>query len=169
MTTASLPLNLSTKQGLQIFLQAIDDPTARRGLSGTALPPAAKQLVEMADDPIVTGAAVSLGKKVLRHRHDVAIGQAVTNDAYVHQVQAEGNLIKTQLEAKYPEGMALLANYAKLQQQSRLFAGDTTDATVSFAANAYTIANAGVYVNVAVATNVVLAAEVAVAVGLVVS
>ncbi|MFG1362371.1 hypothetical protein [Xanthobacter versatilis] len=141
---------------MQAFLQAIDDPAARASLNTAALPVGARQLIDMVDDPLIKDKAVDLGRKILKHRHDVAVGAATADDKFTQHVQSEGLLIKSQLDSKYPDAMSLLTNYASLQQ-SNMLAGGINAGT--FAANAYVVANAGVYVNAAVATNVAVAAE----------
>jgi hypothetical protein len=166
MAATSLPLDLDTHAGLQAFLQAIDDPTARAHIATAALPEGAKQLVQMADDPIVQQTAVDLGRRTLAHRHEVSLGRAVPDPAFTKQVETEGAAIRQQLQTKYPEGMALLANYANMQQPSLLAGGYNAG---SFAANAYVVANAGIYVNAAAATNVVVAAEAVALIAVVVS
>jgi hypothetical protein len=155
VAATSLPIDVATLSGLQAFLQAIDDPAARASIRTAALPVGAKELVDMVDDPLIQQTAVDIGKRILQRRHDVAIGITGPDAAFTTQIQTEGSALRQQLTTKYPNGMALLANYAKMQQTSRLDAVDEG----YFAANAYVVANAAVYVNAAAATNVAVAAE----------
>jgi hypothetical protein len=110
----------------------------------------------MVDDPLIQHTAVALGKRILQHRHDVAIGNASPDPAFTSQVETEGSALRQQLDAKYPQGMVLLTSYAKMQQPLQLAAGAPEAGYL--AANAYVVANAAVYVNAAVATQVAVAA-----------
>ena len=158
--------------GLQVFMQAIDDPATRAKLRAASLPQGATQLVQMTDDPLIQQNAVGLGKRVLKYRHDVSIEATPPDPAFARQIQADGANLKQQLENKYPEGMALLANYAKLQQRSNqpvsfdqsytnttVMVNARVGADVGVATDASVVANLGVVANAAaVATVAVVAA-----------
>ncbi len=147
-TEITLPLSLATTRRFEVFLGALDDKKVRDGLrkQNKDLPPGISELVTAIDD-----------KKFIEMAHDVARRYAsmIQEKTPVDDVKAAGTKLQQYLTSTYPNGHALLRDYATRVGPDLLRGRVAANADV--VANVEAVANAAVYVDAAVATHVAVA------------